>query len=436
MKFFIEKNKDAGHRVTINIPKIIVNNAIFRELIKISKKTNMNGFRKGKIPIKVVQKKYGETIYYDVFKELMQKFFYEFIQKEKIKIIGLPKYYMSSNLDKEKEFFEYSVNYELYPQFEIKDIENIKVTKINTNITEHDIKKKIEEYQIKNNVWHIVNQPIKSYDRVTINYNIYEKNKKINKFNRENIIFIVSDNQLLSLLNHKIINHLTNDIIFLKVKLHPYHPEKELQNKEITFKIKIIKIEKRLLLESDEIRKKEIFTQKDHENIKYNLKNQINQIIQNNLEKQIIEEIVKKNPILLPPLLLKEEKETLYKQLQQQYKENNNLLEKKYYIDIKLKAKKRLYNKIILEKVISDNQYFKNEKNIENIIKNITLDYEREMKIHDLYNNKSVKNIIKNIALQKQALHWLIERVSIIKKNWTFDQFIKHKWENDEEFFA
>lgn len=113
---------------------------------------------------------------------------------------------------------------------------------------------------------------------------------------------------------------------------------------------------------------------------------------------------------------MKEEKETLYKQLQQQYKENNNLLEKKYYIDIKLKAKKRLYNKIILEKVISDNQYFKNEKNIENIIKNITLDYEREMKIHDLYNNKSVKNIIKNIALQKQALHWLIERVSIIKK--------------------
>ena len=44
MKFFIEKNKDAGHRVTINIPKIIVNNAIFRELIKISKKTKKSFF--------------------------------------------------------------------------------------------------------------------------------------------------------------------------------------------------------------------------------------------------------------------------------------------------------------------------------------------------------------------------------------------------------
>lgn len=433
----MEKNKGVGHRVRINILKKIVDDAIIQELIKIGKKTNINGFRKGKIPIKVVQEKYGNTVYYDVFKQLMQKFFYEFIDKEKIKIIGSPKYYMHKNTDNKKECFEYSVIYEIYPKFHIEDIKNIQVKNMAVNITDEDIKTNIEKHKSRINVWNTINKPIKSYDRVTINYNIYESNKKLENFDSENFSFIVSENTLIPQLNTKIINHVVNDIIFFKVKFHQFYPEKELQNKDITFKIKIIKIEKKQEQNLEEKNtEKENITQLNYQTIKNNLIIQINKITQQYLEEQIIEKIIKKNIIIIPPILFQEEIKYICKNYQKKYLEENkhNILEKKYHKNFDLQAKKRLSFKIIIEKIISDYQLCVNEKNVQSLIEKISLNYKKPMEIINLYNkNNHLKKTIQNIDLENQAMHFLKKNIQTIKQYWTFDQFINYYWKNHEE---
>ncbi|QIQ42038.1 MAG: trigger factor [Buchnera aphidicola (Microlophium carnosum)] len=436
MKFFMEKNKDAGHRVTINIPKTTVNNSLLREFTKISKTTNINGFRKGKTPIKVIKEKYGNSVYYDIFKQLMQKFFYEFINKEKIKLIGSPKFYMHQNEDNKKEHFEYSVIYEIYPEFQIKNIKKIQVKKVNVKITDQDIKKNIEKYNTKKNIWNTVNKAIKSHDRVTINYCIYEKHKKINKFNIEKISFIVSQNTLIPQLNYKIINHFLNDIIFFKIKVHQFHPEKELQNKDITFKIKIIKIEKKQEIELENNSKQDFIekkiTQKHYQTIKNNLHSQINIITEKYLEDQIIQKIIEKNIILIPPLLFEEEIKILSQQYKKKYKEEkSNILEKKYHLDLSSQVKKKLYSQMIIEKIISDNQFLANENNIQKLIQEISLSYKRPIEIINLYNqNKNLKNAIKDIELKNQAMLFLKKSIQIEKKYWTFEEFINYNWTN------
>ncbi|WP_284443129.1 trigger factor [Buchnera aphidicola] len=439
MKFFMEKNKDAGHRVTIKIPRTTVNNSLLREFIKISKTTKINGFRKGKAPVKFIQEKYGNSVYYDIFRQLMQKFFYEFINKEKIKIIGSPKFYMHQNEDKEKEHFEYSVIYELYPKFQLKDIKEIKVNKINVKLTNQDIQNNIENYKTKKNIWNTVNKTIKSHDRVTISYCIYEKNKKIKKFNTEKISFIVSQNTLIPELNYKIINHFINDIIFFKIKFNSFHPEKELQNKDIIFKIKIIKIEKKQELEiennneKNDIEKK--LTQSCYQTIKNNLHSQINVITEKHLEDQIIQKIIKKNIILIPPLLFQEERKILYKHYKKKYKEeNSNILEKKYHFDLNSQVRKKIYIRMIIEKIISDNQLVSDEKNIQQLIKKISLNYKKPIEIINLYNkNQNIKNTIRNIELESQAMFLLKNKIQIEKQYWTFDQFITYNQRNYEE---
>lgn len=440
MKFFMEKNQDASHRVTISIPKKIVQNAIFKKLIKISKKTNINGFRKGKVPIRMVQKKYGNEIHYDVFKKLMQKFFYEFINKEKIKIIGSPKYYINKNQDEKEDFFKYYVIYELYPEFEIKNINCITAKKINIKIKNEDINQIIEKHNTKIDFWHTVNRSIKISDRVTIKYNIYEKNKKIETFNSENIRFIVSENTLVPELNNKVINHFTNDIFFFNVKLNSFHPEKKLKNKNITFKIKIIKVEEKQEKEIEKnINKKNQTEEKlsniDYETIKKNVNTQTEKITQQYLEEQIIQKIIKKNLILIPPILLKEEIKNLYEKNEKEYQEKkHNILEQKYYDNLELKARKKLYIKIIIEKIITDNKLSLSEEKLKSLIKKISLNYKQPSEIINLCNkNENFKNIVKNMELERQAMCLLQKNIKIIKENWNFQQFINYKWNIDKE---
>jgi len=436
----MEKNKDTGHSVRINILKKVVNNAIVKELINISKKTNINGFRKGKIPIKVVKEKYGDVIYYDVFKQLMQKFFYEFTEKEKIKIIGSPKYYLHKNEDNKKEYFEYSVIYEIYPKFNIEDIKSIKAKNITVNITDADIKKNIEKYKTRINVWNIENKAIKPHDRVTINYNIYEKNKRLKNFETKNFTFIVSENTLIPQLNEKIINHIINDIIFFKKKFHPFYPEKELQNKDITFKIKIVKIEKKREQDLEEKNiKNEKITQVTYQTIKNNFIFQVNKITEKYLEEQIIKNIIKKNIILIPPILFQEEIKCIYEQYKKEYLEekNHNILEKKYHINFDFQARKRLSLKIIIEKIISDHQLHANENNVKSLIKNISLNYKKPIEIINLYNKDNhLKNKINNIDLENQAVSLLKKNIQTTEEYWTFDKFINYNWKMHDEFIV
>lgn len=439
MKFFMEKLKDAGHRVTIKIPKIIVDNSLLKEFIKISKTKNINGFRKGKIPIKFIQKEYGDIVYYDIFKQLMQKFFHEFINKKKINIIGLPKYYIHENQDKNKEYYKYSVIYEIYPEFNIHDVKNIEANKIHVQITEDDILNSILKNNFQQFFWNKVNRPIKPDDRVTIDYYIYENNCLIKEFNKKNFVFVLSHNTLLPQLAYKIINRVINDIFFFKIKLHKLHPETKLQNKEITCKIKIIDIEEKQekkIYEPNIIHKK--LEKQEYLNIKKNIHLQIDQITEKYLEDQIIRQLIKKNIISIPPLFFEQEKRAIHEEYKRQYKEkNSNILEKKYYYNLDTQAKKRLYKKIILEKMIFDNQIYLDEKYMKSFIEEISLNYQKPKEIITLYKtNKNFQNTIKSIEINNQAMMVLKKKINIIKKYWDFNYFKNYKWDCQEELIV
>ncbi|AEO08247.1 trigger factor [Buchnera aphidicola] len=440
MKFVMEKNQDESHRVTINILKETINNSLQKEFIKLSKTKIINGFRKGKIPITFIQKKYGDVVYYDIFKQLMQKFFYEFLNKEKIKIIGSPQYYIHNNKNEKKEYVQYSVIYEIYPTFQIKNINNITVNKINVQITDEEIQNNIEKYKYKNFFWKKINKPIKSNNRVTIDYEVYNNIHLITKFNKKNYTFIVSDTTLIPQLKYKIINHVINDIIFFTIKFHALYPIQELQNQNITFKIKITKIEEQEEIETDSNTIKNIYeqklNQKQYKNIKNNIYAQIQKITEKYLEDQIIDQIIKKNIILIPPILFKQNKKNLHKEYVKQYHEkNSNILEKKYHYNFDIKVKKQLCMQIILDTILSNEKIFVDEKNLTSLINKISLNYKKPTEIINLYNkNETFKNTIKNIELKNQAIKFLKNNVNIVEKYWTFNDFINYEWETYNEF--
>ncbi|QCI17276.1 trigger factor [Buchnera aphidicola (Aphis helianthi)] len=436
MKFLLEKNKDAGHRVTINIPKIIIDNALIKEFAKINQKTNINGFRKGKIPIKIIQNRYGNSVYYDVFNKLMQKFFLEFLNKEKINIIGYPKYHIDKK-EEQNDNFKYSVTYEVYPKVKVKDLSLIKAEKIIVNVTDEDIKKNIIDSQEEKNTWYQVSRSIKINDRVTINYCAYENNKKIEQFDKKNVQFIVFKNHLLNELNNKIINHYTNDIIFLKIFFSSFHPEKELTNKHITLKIKIIKIEEKQDIQIDTKIKNTKFIELNLKSIKNKTIKDINQLTQNYLKNQIIQKLIKVNPIKIPPILLQEEIKNLHKKLIEEYKsETKNILDKKYHVNLSLHAKKRLYTKFILEKIINDNKISIDDKKIKLKIKEMAEKYKKSLEIINLYKkNEMLKKTIKNLELEKKVIKFIKNKIKITEKPYTFNEFINYHLNYQEELF-
>lgn len=106
------------------------------------KKLSIPGFRKGKAPIPMLKKMYGDAIEYQAAEEIANKKFWDVVESENLDPISTPALTDLDFVINEKLFFK--VKYEVKPQLEIKDYTGLEIEKPVFKLREDDIEKEID----------------------------------------------------------------------------------------------------------------------------------------------------------------------------------------------------------------------------------------------------------------------------------------------------
>lgn len=88
---------------------------------KVQKQAAMPGFRAGKVPVGLIKKQYGKSILVDEINKILNDTLYNYINENKIEILGNPMPKEDSSVDFDNQT-EWTFNYELglSPQFDVK----------------------------------------------------------------------------------------------------------------------------------------------------------------------------------------------------------------------------------------------------------------------------------------------------------------------------
>ena len=125
MQVSVETTQGLERRLTISVPAETVDVEVKNRLRQVSKTQRINGFRPGKVPPSVIQKRYGKSVRQEVAGEIMQRSFVDAIVAEKINPAGRPSFVAKSNEDGKE--LEFEATFEIYPEVELKDLEKIAV---------------------------------------------------------------------------------------------------------------------------------------------------------------------------------------------------------------------------------------------------------------------------------------------------------------------
>lgn len=102
------------------------------------------GFRKGKVPISLLKKMYGEAIEYKASESISNKKFWDIAEQQKLKPIGTPQLV---DIDFQiNEYLSFKVKYEVKPQIELKNYKNLEIEKLIFQSKDSDIDAEIERY--------------------------------------------------------------------------------------------------------------------------------------------------------------------------------------------------------------------------------------------------------------------------------------------------
>jgi len=136
---------DLNAVLTVTINKEDYKDKVEKTLNQYRKTANIKGFRKGQVPLSFVKKQFEKSIIFDEVNQLLQTGINDYIQKEKISILGnpLPKAQESMDWDADTMNFEFELG--MAPDFKV-DLAKIKAETYKINVTDEEVQKYVDNF--------------------------------------------------------------------------------------------------------------------------------------------------------------------------------------------------------------------------------------------------------------------------------------------------
>jgi len=146
------KLEDAGpscKKLSIEIPADVVNEKIKDSLETLSVEAELPGFRKGRVPRWLVEKRFGPALKKEAKTELVASAFNKAVEDLKLKVVGQPG---GGNLDKveiiEGKPFAFEIEVEVLPEFELPKLDGIAVKKPIIEVADEAVNEEVSKIAI------------------------------------------------------------------------------------------------------------------------------------------------------------------------------------------------------------------------------------------------------------------------------------------------
>ena len=415
-------------KLTFTVPASRFEEAIQDVFKKSAKYFNIPGFRKGKAPFKIVERYYGDSIFYeDAFNDLAPIVYDEEIKENKIEVASRPQIDVVQ-MEKGKDLI-FTAIVATKPEVKLGKYKEIPLKKIEYKVTDEDIDHEINHMAEHNSrMVTVEDRPVKDKDIVTIDFEGFTDGKPFEGGKAENHDLTIGSKTFIPGFEDQIIGMKIGEEKDIKVTFPKDYFSKDLAGKEATFHVVLHGIkEKQLPAIDDEFAKdvSEFDTLKElKDSIKEKMEKENEERAKHETEDSAIEEVCKNTNIDIPGGMIDLEIDNIMQNLDQrlsyqglnleQYLKMMGKSEADFRKDYKEQAEKNVKTRLVLEQIVKDEKIKEDEKYIKEKIEEMAKQYNR--KVEDLEKNEELKNYLAESSKTEQAIDLIVKNAKISKK--------------------
>ena len=245
----VETNK---YELEIEISAEDFEAAIEKAYLKARKNIAMPGFRKGKAPRKLIEKEYGEQVFFeDAVNLLYAPVVNGAVEESGLELVTRPEVEVTE-ISKENGV-KLKATCITKPEVEVKDYKGIEVKKVVNPVTDEDINKQLDALREKNvTVETVDDRAAENGDDVVIDFEGFKDDVAFEGGKAEDFTLSLGSGQFIPGFEDQIVGHNAGEEFDINVTFPEEYQVKELAGAPAVFKIKLKSISKKVMPELDD----------------------------------------------------------------------------------------------------------------------------------------------------------------------------------------
>ncbi|MDD6645901.1 MAG: trigger factor [Oscillospiraceae bacterium] len=287
------KTKENTYEVEVSVDAETFAKACNKAYKKQVKNINVPGFRKGKAPKSIIEKMYGEGVFYE---DAMQDCYPEALdsaaKEADLNVIAVDSL---EALDASKDGFTFKATVITYPVIDINDYKGIPVTKKSTRVTKKLIDEEIEKVRDRNSRMVTVEDgEVVDGDMVVIDFEGMKDGVAFEGGKAENYNLKIGSGNFIPGFEEQIIGHKTGEEFTISVKFPEDYQAEELKGADAEFKINLHEIKRKELPELDDEFVKDVSDKETLDEYKEEIKETVKKRLEDEQKKDIEDQVITK----------------------------------------------------------------------------------------------------------------------------------------------
>jgi len=335
MSIKVEKISGCKTKLEFNVDSNIFDEAIDKAFEKKIVDVEIKGFRKGKVPRRIFNERFGEeSLYEEAMNIVINDQYIEAVTKKKLQVVGNPELKVDfASVGRGKDL-KFTIEVEVWPEVKLGQYKEIEVEKESGEVTEKDIDEYID--RIRNNYAELVlveDRALAEGDTAVLDFEGFKDGKAFEGGKAENYSLEIGSGQFIPGFEEQMVGMKADEEKTIKVTFPEEYQVEDLKGAEAEFKVKLHEIKERKLPELDEELIKELdiedvkTVEQYKEFVKETLTKDKEEASENKLTNDLLTKAIENAELEVPEALIQEETNRYVSQLESQAKQYNIPLE-------------------------------------------------------------------------------------------------------------
>lgn len=416
MQVSVEQFGDLGRRLKVVVPSDRYAQGVHARIRELSKTVALHGFRRGKVPAMVIEKRFGQQVRDEIGNEIVRETLSQAIAQENLRPAVTPQVQVEA-IDPE---FAYTATFEVMPEFGDIDVSELEIARETAQITDADIDRMIDNLRRQRMSLKPVERGAAAGDYVSFEFVVDAGDVRVPAEGMERGLTVIGQNAVLPEIEKALEGLAAEQTATLEVEFPVDYREAQLAGKRARVEVKVLRVSEVAMPEVDDAFAASFNVQggveQFRQEVRANLERELTQALAMRLRTQVAEKLVARfDSIKVPEGLVAQDMEGLRRQFIAEANERARRAGQPTPPEPALEsfretARRRVLVGLLLAELAGRNQIRLDGERVRSALAAIASTYEDPSEVIALYQqNERLMDGLRSRVMDEQVAEWVAD---------------------------